>query len=158
LKNISGHISHTGNIDRGFTLYSFDHPDRNTLCYEILHFKCLSYLFTYLFISRKIPSPFLLYHSVQNLWSYLLLSGKVKIRFYNILILPVILYGCGTWFLTLRQKHRLRVFEQRLLRISGLINTMLQEAGENWVMKSCITRILYKNNSVVHSPQENYTD
>jgi hypothetical protein len=30
--------------------------------------------------------------------------------------LPVVLYGCETWSLTLREKHRLRVFENRVLR------------------------------------------
>jgi hypothetical protein len=32
------------------------------------------------------------------------------------IILPVILYGCETWFLTLREEHRLGVFEKRVLR------------------------------------------
>jgi hypothetical protein len=36
---------------------------------------------------------------------------------YKTIILPVVLYGCETWFLTLRKEHRLRVFETRVLRI-----------------------------------------
>jgi hypothetical protein len=32
------------------------------------------------------------------------------------IILPVVLYGCETWFFTLREEHRLRVFENRVLR------------------------------------------
>jgi hypothetical protein len=32
------------------------------------------------------------------------------------IILPVILYGCETWSLTLRKEHRLRVFENKVLR------------------------------------------
>jgi len=35
---------------------------------------------------------------------------------YRTIILPFVLYGCGTWFLTLRERHRLRVFENRVLR------------------------------------------
>jgi hypothetical protein len=35
-------------------------------------------------------------------------------------MLPVVLYGCGSWSLTLREEHRLRVFENRVLRIFGL--------------------------------------
>jgi hypothetical protein len=35
---------------------------------------------------------------------------------YKIIILPVIMYGCETWSLTLREEHRLRVFENRVLR------------------------------------------
>jgi hypothetical protein len=39
-----------------------------------------------------------------------------KIRIYKTIILPVVLYGCETWSLTLREKHILRVFENRVLR------------------------------------------
>jgi hypothetical protein len=40
---------------------------------------------------------------------------------YRIIILSVVLYGCETWSLTLREEHRLRVFENRVLRgIFGL--------------------------------------
>jgi hypothetical protein len=35
---------------------------------------------------------------------------------YKIIILPVVLYGCETWLLTLREERRLRVFENRVLR------------------------------------------
>jgi hypothetical protein len=35
------------------------------------------------------------------------------------IIIPVVLDGCGTWFLTLKEEHRLRVFENRVLRIFG---------------------------------------
>jgi hypothetical protein len=45
-----------------------------------------------------------------------LLSKKIKIRIYKTIILPVVLYGCETWSLTLREEHILRVFENRVLR------------------------------------------
>jgi hypothetical protein len=51
------------------------------------------------------------YHSVQNL-----LSNSVKIRIHKTIILAVVLHGCENWFLTLREEHRLRVFENRVLR------------------------------------------
>jgi hypothetical protein len=35
----------------------------------------------------------------------------VKIKIYKTIILPVVLYGCETWSLTLREEHRLRVSE-----------------------------------------------
>src|SRR5215475_1528520 len=56
------------------------------------------------------------YHSVQNLLSSRLLSKNLKINIFRIIILSVVLYGCETWSLTLREKHRLRVFENRVLR------------------------------------------
>jgi hypothetical protein len=40
-------------------------------------------------------------------------------RFPKTIILPVVLYGCETWSLTLREEHRLRVFENRVLNICG---------------------------------------
>jgi hypothetical protein len=40
----------------------------------------------------------------------------VKIKIYKSIILPVVLYGCETWSLTLREEHRLRMFENRMLR------------------------------------------
>jgi hypothetical protein len=40
----------------------------------------------------------------------------VKVRIYKTIVLPVILYGCETWSLTVREEHKLRVFEKRLLR------------------------------------------
>ena len=45
-----------------------------------------------------------------------LLSKNLKIRIYRTIILPVVLYGCETWSLTLREERRLRVFENRVLR------------------------------------------
>jgi hypothetical protein len=45
-----------------------------------------------------------------------LISKNVKIKIYETVILPVVLYGCETWSLTLREEHRLRVFENRVLR------------------------------------------
>jgi hypothetical protein len=44
------------------------------------------------------------------------LSRNVKVKIYETIILPVVLYGSETWPLTLRNKHRLRVFENRVLR------------------------------------------
>jgi hypothetical protein len=41
---------------------------------------------------------------------------NLKIKIYKTVILPTALYGCETWSLTLREEHRLRVFENRVLR------------------------------------------
>jgi len=45
-----------------------------------------------------------------------LLSKNTKIKIHRTIILPVVLYGCETWSLTLMKEHRLRVFENRVLR------------------------------------------
>ena len=58
---------------------------------------------------------------MQNLSSSSLLSKNLKIKIHRTLILPVVLYGCETWSLTLREERRQRVFENRVLRrIFGL--------------------------------------
>ena len=56
------------------------------------------------------------YHSVQNLLSSRLLSTYLKIKIYRTIILTVVLYGCETWSLILREERKLRVFENRVLR------------------------------------------
>ena len=50
------------------------------------------------------------YYSVQNPLSSSLLSKKLKIKIYRTIILSVVLYGCVTWSLTLREERRLSVF------------------------------------------------
>jgi hypothetical protein len=53
---------------------------------------------------------------VQNLLSSSLLSKNAKIKIYRTIILPVVLYGCESWWLTLREECRLRAFENKVLR------------------------------------------
>ena len=53
---------------------------------------------------------------MQNLLSSKLLSKNLKIKKYRTIILPVVLYGCETWSLTLREERKLRVFENTVLR------------------------------------------
>jgi hypothetical protein len=67
-------------------------------------------------IKRRLNSGNACYHSVQNLLSSRLLSKYVKVRIYNTIILHVVLYGCETWYLTVREEHKLRMFENRVLR------------------------------------------
>jgi hypothetical protein len=55
-------------------------------------------------------------NSGQNLLSSSLLSKNLKIKIYRNIILPVVLYGCETCSLTLREERRLRVCENRELR------------------------------------------
>ena len=67
-------------------------------------------------IKSRLKSRNACYHSVQNLLSSRLLSRNLKIKIYRTVILPVVLYGCETWSLTLREESKLRVFENRVLR------------------------------------------
>ena len=57
---------------------------------------------------------------MKNILSFSLLSKNLKIKVYRNIILPVVLYGCETWSLTLREERRLSVLENRVLgRIFG---------------------------------------
>ncbi|KAJ4441575.1 hypothetical protein ANN_11431 [Periplaneta americana] len=67
-------------------------------------------------IKRRINMGNACYYSVEKLLSSSLLSKNLKVRIYKTVILPVVLHGCETWTLTLREEHRLRVFENNVLR------------------------------------------
>ena len=67
-------------------------------------------------IKSRLRSGNACYHSVQNLLSSRLLSKNLKIKLYRTKILPVVLYGCETWSLILREERKLKVFENMLLR------------------------------------------
>jgi hypothetical protein len=67
-------------------------------------------------IKSRLNSGNACYHSVQSLLSSRLLSRNLNVKIYKTIILPVILYGCETWSLTLREEQRLKVFENRVLR------------------------------------------
>jgi hypothetical protein len=57
----------------------------------------------------------------RTFFSSHLLCKKIKLRICRTVIFPVVLHGCETWSLELREEHRPRVFEIRLLRrIFGL--------------------------------------
>jgi len=67
-------------------------------------------------IKSRLKSGNACHHSVPNLLSSSLLSKNLLIKIYRTTIVPAVLYGCETWSLTLREEHRLRVFEKRVLR------------------------------------------
>jgi hypothetical protein len=66
-------------------------------------------------IKSRLKSENACYHDMQNLLSSSLLSKNIKIKIYRYIILPLVLYGCETWFLTLREERRQRVFENSVL-------------------------------------------
>jgi hypothetical protein len=68
--------------------------------------------------------------SVHSLLSSRLLSRKLKVKIYKTIILPVVFYGCETWSVTLREEHRLRVFENRVLR--GIFGPKRDEVTGEW--------------------------
>jgi hypothetical protein len=74
-----------------------------------------------------------------------------KIRIYKSIIFSMVLYGCKTWSLILREKHRLRVFENRVLRgifvpkrdeVIGVWRTLHNEELHNLYCSPSIIRII----------------
>ena len=66
-------------------------------------------------VKSRLKSENACYHSVQNLLSSSLLSKNIKVKIHRTIILSLVLYGCETWPLTLREDHRLKLFENRVL-------------------------------------------
>jgi hypothetical protein len=83
-------------------------------------------------IKNSVKSGNACYYLPWSLLSCSLLSKNLKIKIYRTLILPVILYGCETWLLILREEHRLRV----LRRIFGPERDEVTGRGENIIMRS----------------------
>jgi hypothetical protein len=95
-------------------------------------------------IKRRLNSGNACYHSVQNS----LLSKNIKIRIYKTLILPVVLYGCETWSLTLREEHSLRVFKNRVLR--RIFGSKRDEVTGEWrKLHDEELRDLYSSSSII---------
>ena len=80
------------------------------------------YIYIYIYnpiqeeIKSRLRSGYACYHTVQNLLSSSLLTKNLKTKIYRIIVLPLVMYGCETWSLTLREESRMRVFENRVLR------------------------------------------
>jgi hypothetical protein len=85
---------------------------------SVAKFKCLGKILTdqnciHEEIKSRLNSGNACFRSVRSLLSSHLLSRNVKVKIYKTIIVPVVLYGCETWSLMLREEHRLRVFEKQ---------------------------------------------
>ena len=67
---------------------------------------------------------------MQNFLSARLLSKNLKNKIYRTIILPVVLYGCEAWSLTLREERKMRVFENMVLR--RIFGPRSDEVTEEW--------------------------
>jgi sorting nexin-29 len=84
------------------------------------------------------------YHSVQNLLPSHLISKNLKFRISKTVILPVVLYGCESWSLTLREEHRLKLFENRVLRRIFELKGRRMNGGGNCIMVNFVACILHR--------------
>jgi hypothetical protein len=87
------------------------------------------------------------HYSVQNLLSSRLISKNLKIKIYRTIILPIVLYRCETWSLALGEEHRLRVFENRVLR--RIFGPRREEDGSWRKLHNDELHILYSSPNIV---------
>jgi hypothetical protein len=77
-----------------------------------------------------------------------LLSRNVKVKIYKTIILPFVLCGCETWFLSLKEEHRLRMFENRVLR--RIFGPKKEELTGDWgKLHSDELHILYSSQNII---------
>jgi hypothetical protein len=95
-------------------------------------------------IKSRLNSGNACYYSVKNLLFSRIISKSLKIKIYKTVTLTIVLYGCETLSLTLSEEHRLRVFENRVLRrISGLKGRKM-DRGEKCIMMFFTARTLHR--------------
>ena len=84
-----------------------------------------------------------------------LLSKNLKVRIYKTVILPVVLYGCETWTLTLREEQRLRVFENKVLR--KIFGTKRDEVTGEWrKLHNAELHALYSSPDIIRNIKSRY--
>ena len=88
---------------------------------------------------------------MQNILSSRLLSKNLKIKIYRNIILPVVLYGCETWSLTLREERKLkvcvnmvlrRIFRPRRVEVTGEWRRLHNEELNDLYCSPCIVRVI----------------
>jgi hypothetical protein len=94
------------------------------------------------------------YLSVQSLLSSSRVpSRNIKVKIYQTIILQVVVSGCKTWSLSLREEHRLRVFENRVLR--RLFGPKRDEVTIQWIkLHSEELHILYSSPNIIRQINE----
>ena len=99
-------------------------------------------------IKSRLRSGNACHYSVQNLLSSRLLSKNLKIKIFRTIILPIVLYGCETWSLTLQGERKLRLFGNMVLRrIFGPRRG--EETGEWRRLHDEELNVLYSSHNIV---------
>ena len=84
----------------------------------------------------------------EKILSSRFLSRKLKVKTYKAIILPIVLYGCETWSLTLREEHRLRVFEDKVLR--KICGAKKHEVTGEWrKLRNAEQHALYSSSNII---------
>ena len=90
------------------------------------------------------------YYSLEKILSTLLFSKKLKVNTYKTIILPVVLYGCETGSVTLREEHRLSVFENKVLR--KIFEAKRDEITGEWIkLHNAELHALYSSPNIIRN-------
>ena len=101
-------------------------------------------------IKRRINMGNACYYSLEKILSSRLLSKKLKVKTYKTIILPVVLYGYEALSLTLREEHRLRMFENKVLR--KIFGVKKDEITEEWrKLQNAELYALYSSPNIIRS-------
>ena len=101
-------------------------------------------------IKRRINMGNACYYSLQKILSSHLLSKKLKVNTYKTIILPVVLYVCETWSLTLKEEHRLGVFENKVLR--KIFGAKREEITGEWrKLHNAELHVLYSSPNIIRN-------
>ncbi|KAJ4446523.1 hypothetical protein ANN_13219 [Periplaneta americana] len=103
-------------------------------------------------IKRRINMGNACYYSVEKLLSSSLLPKMliVRIKKKTVTILPVVLYGCETWTLTLTEEQRLRVFENKVL--SKIFGAKRDEVTGEWrKLNNAELHALYSSPNIIRN-------
>jgi hypothetical protein len=109
-------LSRHQNAGQNHNIQIGDRSFENVTQFKYLGTAATNQNFIHEVIKSTLNSGIACYHSLQNALSCRLLSKNVKIKICKTVLLPVVLYGCGTKPLALKGKHRLKAFENRMLR------------------------------------------
>jgi hypothetical protein len=104
-------VSYHQNAGQNDSLLIANNSFKNVAEFKYLETKVTNQNCIHKEIKRKLNSENACCHSVQSL-----VSSHLLPKSYKTIVLAVVLYGYETWFLTLRKEHRLRMFENRMLR------------------------------------------
>ena len=77
--------------------------------------------------------------SLEQILSSSLLSKKLKVNTYTIIILSVVLYGYETWPLTLKEEQRLKAFENKVIRKT--FEAKRDKITGEWRKLHCVPRL-----------------
>jgi len=103
-------VSYHQNVGQNHNLLIATKTFRNVSDFKYLETTLTNHIYIHEQINSRLIFGSVRYHSVQNLLSSDFPSKNLKIKIYKFIMQPLVLYGCKTWSLPVREEHRLNAF------------------------------------------------